>query len=300
MIFRRALRLSPPPHEILLVPASDAAVFLRDGEVEAVAPGAAEVGLARLRSGGSDPAALRQFASDVGVEAVTALQRMSTDRVLAILQAWLRDRRLVAVKPEGTSGARARASDPGERVAAQVLFETKGALWILEGNRYELLPGPLLKKAKSRPDGGGTVVPPDKAAALLARYEMAPAATPRLTALFKEAIPLLAPPWSRIETARGLVLLRHDPPRSATSRPDGDALTPSAVRKEAATDFLELEVVYEDDGSPYEGSIEVELPDGKKEIGSVDDQGHWHLGDVVPGTAKVTLVNTDQAGVTLG
>jgi hypothetical protein len=92
----------------------------------------------------------------------------------------------------------------------------------------------------------------------------------------------------------GILLVRYLPPAvTAPARPKAPAVTPSQARQqEAETAWIEIRIVY-DDGTPYDGSCAVVLPDGRKTEGPPDADGAVRITGVAPGSCQLSFPSLD-------
>jgi len=86
----------------------------------------------------------------------------------------------------------------------------------------------------------------------------------------------------------GLVLLRRIPHRAAAQMDDGPAITPSQMKALRQTDWIEIEVVDQDD-QPYPAHYRLELADSDVREGDLGDEGFLTVSAIEPGSCKLTL-----------
>jgi hypothetical protein len=100
---------------------------------------------------------------------------------------------------------------------------------------------------------------------------------------------------------RSLRLWRYAAPATghlfAASEP---AATPSQLRpKVAVEDWIEIQILYED-GTPYNGPCDLELPDGRMTHGAPGAEGIIRVDRLTPGACKLSFPELDGAGQSAG
>jgi hypothetical protein len=157
-----------------------------------------------------------------------------------------------------------------------------------EGGRYRLVAAQ--RWTRQRKDGKYTLVPEGQARPLVARMAERLAKTSDERAAWKGVIEAVALQLH----GGGLVLTRWAPPVGAP-RPLSVApvTTPSQVHAPVAEQhWIEIKLEY-DDGTPFDGNCEVELPDGRRTHGAPDKDGIVRIDGIPPGACKLSLPDMD-------
>lgn len=183
------------------------------------------------------------------------------------------------------SGAGAHATSSGAAAElARSLVGGRGDV-VLDGRQFRLVPASALRDTFIGEDY--QPVPPDQARQLIEQTAARFTVRPEVRERWRRAAALLA---SGDDPDR-LVLLRYVPPSSGIA-PDDDApaTTPSQLKPAVATQYwIEIEMVY-DDGTPFDGSAELKLPDGRTVDGSPDESGLVRVdGLTADGDCKLTF-----------
>lgn len=124
-----------------------------------------------------------------------------------------------------------------------------------------------------------------EAAQVLDAMAAQPAQDERRRALLQEARELAQ---DRPREPASLVMLRRTRQLALTDA-SSQTLTPSQLRKAAATDWLEIRLI-DDTGQPIANEpFEVRLPDGSTQQGTLDENGMAYVSGFPPGTCEVSF-----------
>jgi hypothetical protein len=253
-----------------------------------------------------DLIALHVVASGAGV-------RPERDVANAVLVAGLEEaltRRRLLLVPEGgaaaakttagaATGAGASASAGGaapetdeDRLVKTVMADQ--ATIRFEGTPFRLVPVARLSEQKGREF---RPVPDSQSRELLGRMAARLAKTPAERAAWEKLAGLL----TDRRTGAGVVLLRNLPsPAVSSAEAPAPVATPSQARPKIAEDaWIEILIQY-DDGSPFDGSCVVELPDGRKTEGPPDGDGVVRMKGIDPGSCKLSFPTLDAAAWAAG
>jgi len=197
---------------------------------------------------------------------------------------------------EGRQAARTDAAavpglreTPEDRLARQAMAG-RGAI-PFENRRYRVVP---FARFRSAGLSDFRVVPPDEARGVIQRLAERSARTAQERASWAE----IADNLSSTSRPGGLVLMyeRQGGGREL-ERPDAPAETPSQVLQQIApTDWIEVKVLY-DDGTPYDGTCSIVLPDGRKIDGTPDADGTLRFDGIDPGSCQVSFPDLDGSAV---
>ncbi len=226
---------------------------------------------------------LRGFLARAGMSRLD-LAGLKDDGVSAMVRQRLRDGSLVLFR-EGEGVGRDRAHDKTATLRALVrAIDGQGAL-SHAGRSYRLVvdvdfPGSV--KGNSH-----EVVPREEAVHVLRSMADAPSASRRLREDLHKASEKLTEDWRPPFAPDGLILLRRGRLLQGT-RAEEAAITPSQMaRLLKKKDWIEIEVVYDDD-KPYTGPYRVTHPDGRKDEGRFSPP-MWSAHEIEPGTFKLDL-----------
>jgi hypothetical protein len=171
------------------------------------------------------------------------------------------------------------------RLVAEISAKTRGRL-NQGGRQYKLVAGDDLKGTSDR--DSYDVVAREEARRVLDQLAREPGIAGDLAALLGKARDKLTRDWRPPMAPDGLILLRRNAAVRIASSETGPALTPSQIKKLAAKDWIEIEVVEEDD-SAYVGSYRLERPDSTSTQGNFDAKGFFGDYDIETGKCKLTL-----------
>ena len=229
-----------------------------------------------------------------GVAAYTAVD-VAPGTLAAEVEAALADGRLLLVGADGDAGSEAAApiSDfretPEDKLARQAMA---GRLEIpFEGRRYRILP---FSRFRTAGQSNFRVVPLQEARGVIERMGLRTASTPQARALWENVSENL----SANGRSGGLVLMHDRPTGEWERRPaDEPPMTPSQLRtKIAPTDWIQVDVMY-DDGTPYDGTCSIVLPDGRTVDGAPDENGSLRFDGIDPGSCTVSFPELDEPAV---
>lgn len=233
--------------------------------------------------------ALYRLAAGVNVYTATDVDvRTLADEV----EAALADGRVLLVGPgDGAPGDEAAPiSDfreaPEDRLARQAM---SGRVEIpFEGRRYRIMP---FARFRTVGQSNFRVVPFEEARGVIERMGLRTARTPQERTLWTDVTENL----STNGRPGGLVLMHDRPTGEWERRPaDEPPMTPSQLRtKIAPTDWIQVDVIY-DDGTPYDGTCSVVLPNGRKVDGAPDEKGTLRFDGIDPGSCQVTFPDLKQ------
>ena len=226
------------------------------------------------------------------------LQRVDDQEILALVRGHVRTGRLVGVRPDG--GASQQASDETaqqRRLIRKIEQGVRGRLG-LAGRAYKLVADADLGKLPGRDDY--EVVRHDEAQEVLARLA-GQHATGELPDLLRQASEKLTQDWRAPHSPDGLVLLRRIIAQATRPVDLGPALTPSQLKKLAKNDWIEIEVVDQDD-EPYVGHYRLELADKSLYEGELDEEGLLAFHEIESGNCTLAIgeVKEPAAGADAG
>ncbi len=183
------------------------------------------------------------------------------------------------------SAAASKPTLDQRRLVAEIEAKTRGRLQ-LGGRQYKLIAGDDLNGMPDR--NSYEVVPREDARRTLDRLAKEPGAAAALATLLGKARDKLTPDWRPPLAPDGLILLRRNSVARVHSSEAGPALTPSQIRKLAAKDWIEIELV-DQDGEPYSTHYRLGLTDESGREGEFDEDGFVGLYEIESGTYKLTL-----------
>jgi hypothetical protein len=163
------------------------------------------------------------------------------------------------------------------------------------GRQYKLVVGVSLRRLGDR-DNYEVVTRGDAAQVLRGLAVQSGAGD--LSQLFARAAELLAQDWRSLQSPDGLVLLRRIAAPTMYRQADvGPALTPAQIKKLDENDWIEIEVVDQDD-EPYLGHYRLELADKSVLEGELDEQGFVGVYEIKSGNCTLLIgdVNEPSAG----
>jgi len=184
-----------------------------------------------------------------------------------------------------------KATVEQRRLVAQISAKTRGRLY-QGGRQYKLVAGDDLDGTDDR--NSYEVVAREDAQRTLDRMAKEPGIAAELAALLGKARDQLTRDWRPPLAPNGLILLRRSAVNRSYSSDSGPALTPSQMRKLAAKDWIEIEVV-DQDGEPYSTHYRLELADQSVREGELDDEGSVGVYEIESGNCKVVLGEVKQA-----
>lgn len=219
----------------------------------------------------------------------TALER----RTLLIVPAWdvPRSRRAPA-------GVAEREPTPDDQLAESLMRERRDSAF--EGQRYQLVPIRRWRK-RQRQSSSSTdfrLMLPKDARTVLGRLSESPQASAGDRLLWKQALERLVDVNVARHTDEGVALLRYAPPiQRAVYEAAAPAPRPSQPRPLiATTDWIELEIVYED-GTPFAEDCALKLPDGRVTKGRAGKGGVVRVEGIDPGSCSFSLPNVQPDAV---
>jgi len=204
--------------------------------------------------------------------------------------------RMLLVKQGRADGARGDTAAPSpfretpeDKLARQAMAGRRDIPF--ENRRYRVVPFARFRTAAL---SDFRVVPPDEAQGVLQRLAERNARTAQERALWGD----VAEHLSTTGRPGGLVLMYERVAGGRElERPEAPAATPSQLRpKVATTDWIEVNVMY-DDGTPYDGTCSIVLPDGRKVDGTPDADGTLRFDGIDPGSCKVSFPDLDGSSV---
>lgn len=207
-----------------------------------------------------------------------------TDSVLvAAIEAALANGSLILL---ASRGERQHGSE-AERLVNSVMRER--TVMAFEGRKYRFIPSERSGRSGRSGEGDYRPMPEGEARELVARMakQLAKSADDRASWTRLAAALSVGPSGTRI------VVLRYAPTGGRARPVDVPAATPSQLRAEAAVkDWIEVQIQYED-GSPFDGSYAVLLPNGRKTEGTPNADGLVRIEDVDPGSCKLSFSQLD-------
>ena len=185
------------------------------------------------------------------------------------------------------------AESPAETLARQLMADRTEIKF--EGRRYRWAGSKKAIEAAARQ--GYRPVPPTESVGLVKRMAEQVAATSDEHAVWSKAMKESAvkePEGPAIGGGR-LTLLRYlTTAGRAASSTAPEAITPSKLKADVAPEhWIQIEVVYED-GTPFEGSCVIELPDGRRSEGPPGEAGKIRIDALTAaGDCKVRFPDLD-------
>jgi hypothetical protein len=186
---------------------------------------------------------------------------------------------------KGKAVAATKPTVEQRRLVAQIDAVTRGRLH-QGGRHYRLVAGDDLDDTPDR--DSYVVVPRDEAGQILDRMVKEAGAAANLATLLGQARDKLTPDWRPPLAPDGLILLRRSSAARMHSSDLGPALTPSQIKKLAAKDWIEIEVV-DQDGEPYSPHYRLDLGEQLVNETNFPDDGVLGLYEIESGTYKLTL-----------
>ena len=184
----------------------------------------------------------------------------------------------------GARGATTPHETERDRLVKKVMADRTAMEF--EGGKYRFLSAARLSGRYG--DGDYRPVPEGQARELVTRMATQLAKTPEERASWQKVIDTLA----ERRRGEGIILLRHAPP-AQPPRVREDVPTPPPLRPQVAEqDWIEIQIEYED-GSPFDGSCVVLLPDGRRTEGPPDAAGVLRLEGLVSGRCELSFPELD-------
>ncbi|MCG5053673.1 MAG: hypothetical protein KA712_11985 [Myxococcales bacterium] len=135
------------------------------------------------------------------------------------------------------------------------------------------------------------VVPAAEAQAIVTnsvKTSRKPMAAPKLELLTKSIVDLRAPAGQL-----GFVLLRAPSVQASRRLSSEEAITPEKLKKLAAKQWIEVEIV-DEDGLPYPMDFEMRLPGGEVRTGCIEDS-IFKLDGILPGDCQLLIESNNDA-----
>ena len=184
------------------------------------------------------------------------------------------------------SAAASKPTLEQRHLVAEIEAKTRGRLQ-LGGRQYKLVAGDDLNGMPDR--NSYEVVPREDARRTLDRLAKEPSVAAAVATLLGKARDKLTPDWRPPLAPDGLILLRRSSIARVHSSEAGPALTPSQIKKLAAKDWIEIEVV-DQDGEPLSTMhYRLELADASVHEGELDDEGSMAVYEIEFGNCKLVV-----------
>ncbi|HEY4184576.1 MAG TPA: hypothetical protein VGP07_05870 [Polyangia bacterium] len=214
--------------------------------------------------------------------------RAATEGRLLFLEGWNDDRG----SQKGESPI-ARSETTEDKLVREAMGERREIPF--EGRRYRLLPAARFKTARL---SNFRVVSGAEARGVIERMQQRAARTPRAQDLWTAVAQNLLDG----KGGKGLLLLRDRPSGEHERRAaDEPSMTPSQLKAQIApTDWIEIKVVYDDDGSPFDGACSLVLPDGREVSATPDEDGIARFEGLQPGDCLLSFPDLDASSVQPG
>lgn len=277
--------LPSPDQELLLVRAVDAIRLCRD---EGYQPAPRIQGRTVTdRLGPQDMGRTRDFAERTRMFSVP-LCRLADSELLATIRRLLAQGSLVVVVRTGNvvGDAADKATAEQRRLARQIERLAGGRL-AFEGRRYRLLADVDLSRLPDR--DGYEVVSRADAVRILAGLAALPTGAAELASLLTEAKGKLSADWRAPLAPDGLVLLRRIVVAQAVNPVVEPPMTPSQMKALLESDWIEIEVV-DDEDELYAGPFRLVLPDDRKVESAFDGKDFFSKHDIASGSCKLVLL----------
>lgn len=267
-----------------MVRVTDAIRLCREGGCIEVPPAQAAHALEWL--GQRDACRVREFVQRARVLTVP-LPELGDNEVLAIVRQLLRSRELVVVQgSDQTKGPADNATVELRRLVRQIEQLFGGGL-TFEGRRFRLVADLDLAKLSDRDHY--EVVSRADAVRVLGGLAARPSGSVELHTLLRQASGKLSADWRPPFSPEGLVLLRRLVVAQAVNPEIQAPITPSQLKNLLKSDWIEIEVV-DDEDEPHVGPFRLELADQEKIEGAFDGSGFFSKYNIASGDCKLVLV----------
>ena len=213
------------------------------------------------------------------------LSRLGDQELLDLVRGHVRTGRLAGVRPDGTASQHASDETAQQRRLVRKIEQGIRGRLGLAGRAYKLVADVDLGKLPGRDNY--EVVRHDEAVEVLAHLA-AQHATSELPELLRQASEKLTRDWRPPLSPDGLVLLRRIIAQTARPVDSWPALTPSQLRKLAKNDWIEIEVVDQDD-EPYIGHYRLELADKSLREGELGEDGLLAVYETESGSCTLAI-----------
>ena len=234
---------------------------------------------------GDRPALTRLYALAIGTDVYLPSQ-ISDDDILSGIEKAVDTGRLILVGG-GIGGGVGAAGGSDGTTAAEVVNQLMQSRDVLsfEGESYR-----LVEAGAAGAGGDYQIVGRNEMLALLTRMAARIPTTPSESALWVQVVAL-----ANAQDGRGGVALLRNTRRPAPPPPPSPPpATPSSLQpKVAVQDWIELQIVYDDD-SPFTENCIVTLPDGRDTQGPPDAQGMVRMDNIPSGSCTVKFPTLSQ------
>jgi hypothetical protein len=234
-----------------------------------------------------DMAEVRRFVEAVGLGG--DLPGTCDGEIRDLLSSAIERSELVAVSSGAVGSAVGPVASEGLRLVDEIARALGGREFRLGAEIYSVALGANV--ARSRDRQSFVVLTRREAIEVLSAAQ--PGVPVRLRALLDRARALLGPGGASLEYD-GVVLIRRA--KRAVPPPPAEvpSVTPSQVRTLIQKTWIEIDVAF-DDGTPYAGSVQVTLPDGRVTNATTNAKGVLRLDGIAPGQCKVSFPAVDAA-----
>jgi hypothetical protein len=282
-------RLTAPWQEerMVLVRAPDAIRLCHEGAYQALSP---HQGIAWIdRLGRREMDDVRHFVARTRLWQLSSMA-LDDQRLSVLLRTMLRSGELAILRELESPGG-----DEDDSFARQSrlvrAIEAKSRRLSYQGRQYRLVVDVRLGRLPDR--DRYEVVGNQDAVHVLHGLAGEPGSEGDLSKLLAEAADMLSKDWRPPRDPDGLVLLRRTVTYQAYKPDVGPALTPSQLKKLRESDWIEVELVDQDD-KPYSAHYKVYLTDERAPEGNFDQEGFLGVYEIATGTYKLAVGETKE------
>jgi len=284
-----SLRLTSPWDKecVVLVRATDAIRLCRDDGYEELPSHQALAWLKRL--GRQQAAEVRAFVSGTRISSVS-LAKVDDPSLLTLLRGKVRMGELAAIlEGDGVGSGEGDSGIAQRRLIREIEAKTQRRL-SYGGRQYRLVVDASLRRLSDR-DSYEVVKHQDAVTVLRGLAGQGGPGSSGLGTVLTEAADMLTQDWRPPQTPDGLVLLRRILVKNAYKPDMEPALTPSQIKTLGKSDWIEIDLVDQDD-EPYATHYKLELVDRSVREGEFDSDGYLGVFEIESGTCKLTVGET--------
>jgi hypothetical protein len=188
------------------------------------------------------------------------------------------------------TGGAERPLTPDDRLAETLTGQRRDLSF--EGQRYQLVPIDRWRERQRQASSSTDfrLLQPKEARSVISRLSESGQVSASDRLLWKQALERLFDGSVAKRSDEGVALLRYAPPvQRAMDEASAPPAPPARPRPRIApTDWIELEIVYED-GTPFDEDCSLALPGGRVTTGPGDKNGVVRLEGIVPGSCAFSL-----------